>query len=294
MLIVVVLGILLAVFSGTVRLPEFARGADGVRHRVFTMDAAGNRTPAFVARNKFFNAQNLAQLAKDTSFTAIMAVGAGIVIISGGIDLSVGAVYALASVVGALVLRHYGPDGPGAGAPGLGILLGAATGLGVGLLCGLLNGSLIVALRVHPFIITLGSMAILRGLAFVITTGQSIGGFPSAFRQLVRYEIGDGLSLVPLAVMVLGDGGRLDLPLPAFAAGRRGPMRSAATSARAARFQRRSGLGGPSVGVYLLAGLTAGIAALLSLGYYMAPPLPATGRATSSMSSPRRSSGAPA
>jgi len=263
-LIVLVLGVLLAACSGTVRLPAFARGPDGVRHRVFTTDAAGNRAPAFVARNKFFNAQNLAQLAKDTSFIAIMAVGAGIVIISGGIDLSVGAVYALASVVGSLVLRHYGPDGPGAGAPGLGILLGAAAGLGTAVLCGLVNGSLIVALKVHPFIITLGSMAILRGFAFVITKGQSIGDFPAVFRQLVRYEVGDGLSLVPLAVMVLVMVAGW-IFLSRLAAGRR--VYAIGGNELAARF---SGIrvGRAKLGVYLLAGLTAGISGLLSLGYY--------------------------
>ena len=75
--------------------------------------------------------------------------------------------------------------------------------LGAAVACGLLNGSMIVALKVHPFIITLGTMAIYRGIAFVITKGQSIGGFPHAFRELVRWEVGDGLSLVPLGVMVL-------------------------------------------------------------------------------------------
>jgi len=263
-LIVLALGALLTVFSGTVRLPEFVRGPDGVRHRVFTTEASGDRAPAFIVRNKFLNPQNLAQLAKDTSFTAIMAVGAGIVIISGGIDLSVGAIYALASVVGALVLRHYGPAGPGAGAPGLGLLLGASAGLGTAVLCGLLNGSLIVALKVHPFIITLGAMAILRGVAFVITTGQSVGEFPAGFRRLVRFEVGDGLSLVPLAVMVLVTIAGW-IFLSRLAAGRR--VYAVGGNELAARF---SGVrvGRVKLGVYLLSGLTAGIAALLSLGYY--------------------------
>jgi ribose/xylose/arabinose/galactoside ABC-type transport system permease subunit len=264
-LIVLVLGVLLTTFSGPVRLPEFSRGPDGVRHRVFTDDGSGGRSPAFVVRNKFLNAQNLAQLAKDTSFVAIMAVGAGIVIISGGIDLSVGAIYALASVVGALVLRHYGPDGPGAGGPaGLGIFLGAAAGLGTAVLCGLFNGSLIVALRVHPFIITLGAMAILRGIAFVATAGQSVGGFPAGYRELVRYEVGDGLSLVPLAVMVLVMAAGW-IFLSRLAAGRR--IYAIGGNEMAARF---SGIriGRAKIGVYLLSGLTAGIAALLSLGYY--------------------------
>jgi len=248
-----------------VRIPSFARTADGGRQRVFTVNAAGERVPAFVEKNKFFNAQNLAQLAKDTSFTAIMAVGMAVVIISGGIDLSVGAIYALASVLGALVLNHFGPDGAGAAtASGLGVLLGIAACVGTAALCGLVNGGLIVALRVHPFIITLGAMAILRGIAFVITKGQSVGGFPPAFRDLVRYEVGDGLSIVPLlvmlAVLVLGW-----IFLSRLAAGRR--VYAIGGNELAARF---SGIRVERVklGVYLISGLTAGIAALLSIGYY--------------------------
>lgn len=66
------------------------------------------------------------------------------------------------------------------------MLLGVASCLGTATLCGLFNGGLIVVLRVHPFIITLGAMAILRGIAFVATKGQSVGGFPPALRDSVR------------------------------------------------------------------------------------------------------------
>src|SRR6266850_2569976 len=110
--VIVVLGALLSVFGGKVKVPLFQTNAQGERERVFHVNAAGEREAVIVEKNKFFNAQNLAQLAKDTSFIAIMAVGATFVIISGGIDLSVGAIYALSSVLGALVLRFYGPDGP--------------------------------------------------------------------------------------------------------------------------------------------------------------------------------------
>src|SRR5213080_4213587 len=99
-IVIIVLGLLLTIFGGRVNLPEFRK------------NAAGETEGVIVEKNKFLNARNLAQLAKDTSFIAIMAVGATFVIISGGIDLSVGAVYALASVLAALVFRLYGPDGP--------------------------------------------------------------------------------------------------------------------------------------------------------------------------------------
>ena len=244
-------------------MPVFENGPDGQPQRVFTTDASGERIPLSVERNKFLNAQNLAQLAKDTSFIAIMAVGMSLVIISGGIDLSVGAIYALASVVGALVLRHYGPGGAAAGGwEGAGI--GASAALGVSVLCGLLNGGLIVALRVHPFIITLGAMAILRGIAFVATQGQSIGGFPPAFRELVRFQVGHGLSVVPMTVMlvvtIVGA-----IFLGRLAIGRR--VYAIGGNELAARF---SGIRVErvKVWVYLLSGLTAGISALLSIGYY--------------------------
>lgn len=263
--VILVLGALLTLFAGQVRSPLFTRADDGTRQRVFTTDAQGERVPAFVERNKFLNAQNLAQLAKDTSFVAIMAVGMAVVIISGGIDLSVGSIFALASVLGALVLRHYGPDGiGGATSPTAGVVLGALTCIGVGGLCGLLNGGLIVLLRVHPFIITLGAMAILRGIAFVVTKGQSVGGFPAMIRDVVRFEVGNGLSVVPLVVMVLVTMVGW-IFLSRLAAGRR--VYAIGGNEIAARF---SGIRVEWVklGVYVISGFTAGIAALLSLGYY--------------------------
>ena len=132
-----------------------------------------------------------------------MAVGATFVIISGGIDLSVGAIYALASVLGALTLHIYGPGGIHPEHSGAGVLSGAAVCLGAALLAGLANGAMLVLLRVHPFIVTLGTMAIFRGIAFVITQGQSVGGFPPAFQNAVRWQIGDRLMPVPLLVMMV-------------------------------------------------------------------------------------------
>jgi ribose transport system permease protein len=265
-LVVLALGLLLTLFSGTVRLPVFAMQPDGTRQRVFTTDAAGDRVPAVAVKNKFLNAQNLAQLAKDTSFIAIMAVGSSIVIIAGGIDLSVGAMYALASVAGALVLRYYGPTGDGAGAvaPWLAVLLGAGVCVGTAALCGLLNGAMVVALRVHPFIITLGMMAVLRGVAFVLTTGQSVGDFPPPFQKLVRFEVGNGLSVVPLAVMLLVTA-LGTIFLTRLAAGRR--VYAIGGNELAARY---SGIPVARVklGVYFLSGLSVGIAALLAIGYY--------------------------
>ncbi len=263
--VIVLLGLLLASFGGSVNMPAFTKNAAGERERLFTTNTAGERVPVLLEKNKFFNAQNLTQLAKDTSFVAIMAVGATLVIISGGIDLSVGSVYALASVLGALVFHKFGAEGPLAQAPGwerasAGMLacVGAATA------CGLLNGGMIVALRVHPFIITLGTMAIYRGIAFVITGGQSVGEFPPEFRKLVRWQVGDDLSLAPLAVILLAAvaGG---IYLSRLAAGRR--IYAVGGNELASRF---SGIRVARVklSVYIYSGLAAGVAALVALGYY--------------------------
>src|SRR6202043_1986437 len=113
LVIIVVLGLVLAVFGGSVQMPKFETTPDGKRERAMMTNAAGQQVPAFETANKFFNAQAIVQIAKDTSFFAIMAVGMTFVIITGGIDLSVGAIYALASVCGALVLSPYGPSGGG-------------------------------------------------------------------------------------------------------------------------------------------------------------------------------------
>src|SRR5437667_2619722 len=157
LMVIVALGAVLTFCGGKVKMPLFETNAQGERQRVFRVNPAGEREAVLVEKNKFLNAQNLAQLAKDTSFIAIMAVGATFVIISGGIDLSVGAIYALASVLAAMVFRLYGPDGAHSATHAwLSVPLGLGTCLGVATFCGLLNGSMIVALRVHPFIITLG------------------------------------------------------------------------------------------------------------------------------------------
>src|SRR6202012_3195039 len=126
-------------------VPAFETNPQGERVRVFRTNSQGERELVLIEKNKFLNAQNLAQVAKDTSFIAIMAVGATFVIISGGIDLSVAAIYALASVLAALVLQHFGPDGDSPNtAPLPSVALGIMTCVGAATLAGLLNGSMIV------------------------------------------------------------------------------------------------------------------------------------------------------
>ena len=262
--VILILGAFLAIFGGKVKMPVFKTNSAGELERVFIETGNGDREPAFEEKNKFLNAQSLTQLAKDTSFIAIMAVGATIVIISGGIDLSVGAIYALASVTAALFFHRYGPELVNGSSPWFVVPLGILICLGVGALGGLLNGGMIVALRVHPFIITLGTMAIYRGIAFVITNGQSVGSFPQEFRDLISFTVGRRLSIVPLLVMILATiiG---SIFLSRMAAGRR--VYAIGGNELASRY---SGIRVERVklGVFIISGLAAGIAALIALGYY--------------------------
>ena len=263
LVVIVVLGLVLTIYGGSVKRPKIVTGPDGNTQYAFTVGPNGERSLVHEEVNRFFNAQNLTTLAKDTSFTAIMAVGATMIIISGGIDLSVGAIYALASVLGALVFQRFGANGSG-GSTAMGVALGMATCLGVATACGLVNGTMVTLLKVHPFIITLGTMAIFRGIAFVISKGQSVGGLPEAFRNLVLVKTANNLTLVPLGVMLLITlaGG---IYLSRLRAGRL--VYAVGGNELASRY---SGIRihWVKMSVFIFSGLSAGIAGLLALGYY--------------------------
>lgn len=261
---VIVLATLLAWFGGVVDRPLFRSLPDGTRERLMTRLPNGDEAPATVRVNKFLNTETLIQLAKETSFIAIMAVGMTCVIIAGQIDLSIGSIYALGSVLAALLLHQFGPDGTYARHPWWGAGAGLLIGLGTGLACGLFNGLLVTGLGVHPFIITLGTMAVYRGIAFVCTDGQSVGSFPLEFRQIVTAGGESSLQLRPLilTLLVVGLG---TIFLRNLTTGRR--VYAGGGSEMASRF---SGIRVErvKVGVFLIAGFSAGLAALLQLGYY--------------------------
>ncbi len=223
---------------------------------------AGSHVDALTGRtvNNFLNKYTLLQMATDASGFAIMGVGATIVIIAGGIDLSVGAVYALSGVTMAMVLRAAGPMGPVAT-----VALGLATCISVSLICGLANGIMVIGLGVHSFIITLGTMWILRGLAFVTSHAESII-LPGRLTNVVRAQMGlaEGLYPVPMLVMFVVTAlgavylSRTVMGRHVFAVG---------GNPEASRY---AGLNVKRVtlGVFVLSGLTAGIAAFLGAGYY--------------------------
>ena len=210
--------------------------------------------------NNFLNSYTLIQTATDASFFAIMAVGATIVIVAAGIDLSVGSVYALAGVGMALEIRADGPHGALAT-----VLLGFGVAVAIGFLAGLMNGAMVVGLRVHPFIITLGTMWILRGIAFVSSKAESIL-LPEPVTRVAKASLGLGASLYPvpmLSMLLVSVAGAVYLSRTVM--GRH--VFAVGGNVEASRF---SGLriGRIQMGVYLVSGVTAGLSAFLGASFY--------------------------
>jgi ribose transport system permease protein len=138
----------------------------------------------------FLTIANMLNVAQQTSINAIVAVGMTYVILSGGIDLSVGSIVALSGVVLGTLLQA---DQPLAVA-----LLGA---LAVGTACGLVNGLLITWGGLPPFIVTLGMMSIARGAALVFTEGRPVSGFDEGFRSFATGQV--AMIPAPVAAMLL-------------------------------------------------------------------------------------------
>jgi ribose/xylose/arabinose/galactoside ABC-type transport system permease subunit len=136
-----------------------------------------------LATDSFLTVGNLSNVLRQNAFTAILAAGMCFVILTAGIDLSVGSVVGLAGVMCADVL-----------AGGGGLAAGVATGLAVGVAVGAANGLAITALRVPPFVVTLAMMLVVRGAAFKYTDARTISGLPLAFGAL-------GSNLATLLVM---------------------------------------------------------------------------------------------
>ncbi len=152
---------------------------------------------AFAAPN-FFSASNLVNVVRQTSFPAIVAVGMTFVILTAGIDLSVGGVIAFAGVVGCLILVR-----PGL-APAWALMLGIGAGVAVGTAVGIINGIAVTRFRLPPFIATLAMWFIAGrdgGLAFIITGGEPVYNLPTSFTLLGAGAIG-GIP-IPIIFMVV-------------------------------------------------------------------------------------------
>ena len=127
----------------------------------------------WIATPYFATAANLANVAEQSAVVGVIAIGMTCVILTGGIDLSVGSVVALAGVVIGSVLQR-----------GVPVVLAVMLGGLAGIVAGALNGLMVTRGKLPPFIATLGMMSVARGAALMIGDGRPISGFPDALRVL--------------------------------------------------------------------------------------------------------------
>jgi ribose/xylose/arabinose/galactoside ABC-type transport system permease subunit len=150
---------------------------------------------------RFQTAANLHNVVESAATLTILAVGAAAVIIAGGIDISIGSLLALAAAVGALVMTRVER-------PAQGVALGVLAALATGAVGGMIDASVAILGRVHPIVVTLGTLTIYRGLLISLTGGNDLGGLPPEFRRLAtgrvripRLEV-EGSVVIMLAVVL--------------------------------------------------------------------------------------------
>ncbi|MBN2323088.1 MAG: ABC transporter permease [Spirochaetes bacterium] len=142
----------------------------------------------------FFTFYNLLNILNHTTITLILAMGMVFVLASGGIDLSVGSTLGFTGVATALILK--------AGTPPL---LAALCGIGIGALIGAVNGTIIAKFHLQPFIVTLGMLSIVRGLALVFSNGKPIYGFPGIFTTFFAGHVGIPTNIyLTIAIVAFG------------------------------------------------------------------------------------------
>lgn len=145
----------------------------------------------------FLKAGNLLNIANQIAGIAIVAIGMTLVIVTGGIDLSVGSLIALSSVAGARIIRD--ACGGEAASP-VGMVAASLAAIAICGGCGAVSGLLVVLFRIPPFIATLGMMLVASGSAYILAEGQSINQVPDSFVRLGR---GADLLGIPNAVLLM-------------------------------------------------------------------------------------------
>jgi ribose transport system permease protein len=140
----------------------------------------------------FFSGYNFLNILLQSSITAILAIGMTFVIITAGIDLSIGSALALSATVSGLLLLG-----------GYSIPIVVVGTLLAGGLAGLLNGVIITVTRITPFVVTLGTMSIFSGLALIISGGQTVYGVPDKYNELLAGSVGPVPTPIIIALVVL-------------------------------------------------------------------------------------------
>lgn len=141
----------------------------------------------------YFSWNNFTLILQQSTINGIIAIGMTFAIMTGGIDLSVGATYGIVvvSIAHMTVKMNMGP------VPAL--ILGLVLGAGMGLI----NGLLVTKMKLQPFIATLGTMSVFRGIAYVVTSGVPITGVADSYRNILNARIAKGIYVYILVFIVL-------------------------------------------------------------------------------------------
>jgi len=139
----------------------------------------------------FFTVSNLFEITLQSAVIALIAAGESFVIFSGGIDLSVGSVFAFSAIVGGLALQFSGN-----------VIVSLIASIGAGLFAGFCNGLAIIKLKIPPFVATLGMMGIARGLALILCNGVPIYGLPREYLWIGQGRIA-GIVPVPTIIVII-------------------------------------------------------------------------------------------
>jgi ribose transport system permease protein len=139
-----------------------------------------------IAKPFFFDSANLVNVLLQAAVVGILALGQTYVLLTGGIDLSIGSTVAVTAVCSGLFAHSMPP------------VLAIVLALVVGALCGLVNGVLITVTKITPFIVTLGTMSIYAGLALIIAGGQAVYGIPTGFQNALAGAVGS----IPIPVVL--------------------------------------------------------------------------------------------
>ncbi len=208
----------------------------------------------------FLQTQNLINVVRQTSVIALLGIGLTIVIISTGIDLSVGSVLALSAVVSTSLAQQ--PDATNLMYPGLDVpvIVAVLAGLGVGALCGFINGSLIAGFRIAPFIATLGMFTAARGAALIYSDGRPISKLDPSFNWIGQGDI-LGIPVPIFLLIVVAVAAHIMLTRTRF--GRY--VYAIGGNEQAARVSGIS-ISRVKIGIYTISGLLAGLGGLILAG----------------------------
>ncbi|HYZ82222.1 MAG TPA: ABC transporter permease [Solirubrobacteraceae bacterium] len=234
----------------TVRLPEGIR--DRLQDVVSQLAAAGGlivvAVALAIASPYFLTSNNLFNIGVQVSVVAIIAIGQTLVILTAGIDLSVGSVAGLGGILGTMAIAN-------AGFP---IVPGIIIGILVGATVGLVNGLLITQMKLPPFIATLGMLGVARGLTFIVGGENAVYGLPDNFRLVGEGQIGPiPMPIIYLAVIAIAGYlilSRTKLGRYAYAIG---------SNKEAARLSGIS-LNRYLIGVYIISGALAGFGGMIA------------------------------